>query len=388
MSKAIHFGFIIMCFFISRNAMAQDQETRAIHDTLMFKGQLSGWMHFNPKNSFPLYLGARFIPQLNYEIQLPKRRMIDFEGSINLVGDVGIHFFDSTEFNGRLSPYRIWGRYSTEQFEARGGLQKINFGSATLLRPLMWFDQVDPRDPLQLTDGVWGALVRYYFLSNANLWLWVLYGNKNPKGWEIIKSNRHIPEIGGRFQLPLPRGEAAFSYHFRTADSRDLEAIMPAYAEIPENRLGLDARFDMVVGFWFEGAWIHKSIDVGQFKNQALINLGIDYTFGLGNGLNALAEHLIISYDEHAFEFGNVTNFTAMSLNYPMGLFDNLNAILFYNWTDNQIYNFINWRKAWDALALNFMAYWNPQNYNLPLSGGTENLYSGKGIQVLVVFNF
>ena len=60
------------------------------------------------------------------------------------------------------------------------GLQKINFGSATMLRPLMWFDQVDPRDPLQLTDGVWGVLGRYYFLNNANIWLWGLYGNKNP----------------------------------------------------------------------------------------------------------------------------------------------------------------------------------------------------------------
>ena len=64
------------------------------------------------------------------------------------------------------------------------GLQKINFGSAVLLRPLMWFDSLDPRDPLQLTDGVYAVLLRYYFPNNANLWAWALYGNDSPKGWE------------------------------------------------------------------------------------------------------------------------------------------------------------------------------------------------------------
>jgi len=56
----------------------------------------------------------------------------------------------------------MWIRLSTKQFELRAGLQKINFGSATLLRPLMWFDKIDPRDPLQLTDGVYALLARYY----------------------------------------------------------------------------------------------------------------------------------------------------------------------------------------------------------------------------------
>jgi hypothetical protein len=354
----------------------------------MFKGQLSGWLHFNADNPYPLYLGGRFIPQLNYEIQLPKLRMIDFEASLNAVGDVGIHFFDSMAVNGDLSPYRVWGRYSTEQFEARVGLQKINFGSASLLRPLMWFDQVDPRDPLQLTDGVWGALGRYYFLNNATVWVWVLYGNKNPKGWEIMKSNWDIPEFGGRIQLPIPSGEAAISYHHRTADSRDLEEFVEPLQEIPENRLGLDARFDKIVGFWFEGSWVHKSRDLDQFTNQVMINLGMDYTFGIGNGLNAIIEHLVFSYDEKAFDFGNAVNYTALSVNYPTGLFDNLNGIIFYNWTDNQIYNFINWSKSWDALVLNIMGYWNPQNYNLPLQGGEEHLFAGKGIQLMLVYNF
>lgn len=35
----------------------------------------------------------------------------------------------------------------------------------------MRFDQVDPRDPLKLTDGVRGLLGRYCFLNNADIWL-------------------------------------------------------------------------------------------------------------------------------------------------------------------------------------------------------------------------
>ena len=30
-------------------------------------------------------------------------------------------------------------------------------------------EDIDPRDPLQLTNGVWGLLGRYYFMNNANL---------------------------------------------------------------------------------------------------------------------------------------------------------------------------------------------------------------------------
>ncbi|MDR1585772.1 MAG: hypothetical protein LBS07_06360, partial [Prevotellaceae bacterium] len=102
--------------------------------------------------------------------------------------------------------------------EVRLGLQKINFGSAQLFRPLMWFDAIDPRDPLQMTDGVWGGLFRYYFQNNANFWLWTLYGNDEVKGWETAPSAQSLPEIGGRVQLPLKQGEVALSYHLREAD--------------------------------------------------------------------------------------------------------------------------------------------------------------------------
>src|SRR5512133_1230769 len=159
-------------------------------DSLTFQGQASAWINLNSGNDLPLFGGVRYIPSLDYQIRFLNQKMLDFEFSANINGSAGVHPFDTVYTLARLKPYRAWVRYSGEQFEIRAGLQKINFGSASMLRPLMWFDKLDPRDPLQLTDGVWGLLARYYFLNNANLWLWGLYGNDKPKAWEMGKTTK------------------------------------------------------------------------------------------------------------------------------------------------------------------------------------------------------
>ena len=356
-------------------------------DSLHFKGQMSAWALYNPDNTLPFYAGGRYLPQLNYNIQLPKVRLVDFEASANINGLAGFHPFDTAHADGKIKPYRLWTRYSTNRFEIRLGLQKINFGSASMLRPLMWFDKLDPRDPLQLTDGVWGLLARYYFMNNANLWIWGLYGNEEPKTWETGKTNQRYPEAGGRFQSPVPKGEAAVSYHFRMADTRGQDSAFTAYAEIPENRIGLDGKWDLGIGVWIEGSWINKGKDIGPFTNQEILNAGIDYTFGIGNGLNVILEQLVISYDKRPFEFSNTLTFSGLSLSYPLGLFDNLSAIVFYDWTSNSLYNFINWQKQFNRISLYLMAFWNPEDYKIPLQEDSGNLFTGKGAQVMVVWN-
>ena len=191
-------------------------------DTFNLGGQVSISTNFNSNNPLPVIAGGRYIPALNYGIRLSNQKLIDFEASANIYGSFAFHPFDTSFADGNLKPYRLWARYSDDQFELRLGLQKINFGSASMLRPLMWFDQMDPRDPLQLTDGVWALLSRYYFLNNASIWLWGLYGNHDPRAWEMIPTNKSIPEFGGRIQIPVPRGEMAVSYNHRMADNRDI----------------------------------------------------------------------------------------------------------------------------------------------------------------------
>lgn len=358
-----------------------------MRENVDFKGQASVWLNINPDVDFPVYAGLRYIPEISYNVNVKNNKLIDFEASLNSYGSAGLQAFDSLHSEGDIKPYRLWCRYSSNQFEIRFGLQKINFGSATMLRPLMWFDQLDPRDPLQLTDGVWGLLGRYYFLNNANVWLWGLYGNKKPKTWEIGNTNQECPEFGGRFQIPIPKGETAVTYHYRLADTREMDSTISAIPEIPESRIGWDGRWDIGIGLWMEGTWICKSKNIGKFTNQEILNAGLDYTFNIGNGLYTVVEHLIFSYDENPFAFSNTMSFSGTSLSYPLGMFDNLGAILYYDWKNRNVYSFANWKRQFNKISLYFMAYINPEKYQIPMQGEKGTLFSGKGIQIMFVYN-
>ncbi len=356
-------------------------------DSLTFKGQASAWINYNGGNKLPLYSGVRYIPQLNSGILLKNDHLIDFEISANINGSAGLNPFDSLKTSGQIKPYRAWVRYSSHQLELRAGLQKLNFGSASLLRPLMWFDQIDPRDPLKLTDGVWGVLGRYYFLNNANIWLWGLYGNTKPRGWEPAGTNSRYPEAGGRVQIPVPTGEAAITYNYRISDTRKLNASIPEFSEVPENKLGFDIKLDLVVGLWFEGSWAKKNKDLGIFTNQEILNLGTDYTFNAGNGLYVIFEQLLASYDKKPFAFQNTTTFSLLSASYPIGLFDNISGIVYFDWNNRKTYNFISWQKQFNNITFYLMGFWNPVDYNIPAQGLGQNLFAGKGVQVMFVFN-
>ncbi|MCK4751746.1 MAG: hypothetical protein KAT15_32040 [Bacteroidales bacterium] len=362
--------------------------TLVAQDSLMFKGQLSAWALYNGGLDLPVYMGGRYIPQLNYEIMLQNDKLIDFEASANINGNFGFHPFDTLNADGKIAPYRIWGRYSSRQFEVRAGLQKINFGSANLLRPLMWFDEVDPRDPLNLTDGVWGVLARYYFLNNANIWLWGLYGDDKTKGWEVFPSKKNSIEYGGRVQVPLYTGEVAASYHHRTADANGVlpDSIIQGFT-YPENRFSVDAKIDLGVGLWVEAALIHQDLNFTELKYRSLLNAGMDYTFNLGNGLNMMTEVFGYLQGDQPLGSHEKTAFGLLSATYPINIIHNISAMVFYDFTNKDIYRFINWGIAYDKWSFYVMTYWNPENYNLYNLDYQTTLYSGWGIQLMAVFN-
>ncbi|MDD2637102.1 MAG: hypothetical protein PHW82_16550, partial [Bacteroidales bacterium] len=127
-----------------------------------FDGQASAYTSYSPDNELDWFVGCRYLPELNYEYNFKNKSMLDFEVSANVYGSVLFHTFDSLKTDGDINPYRLWGRYSGKQYEIRVGLQKIDFGTAMMLRSLQWFDEIDPRDPLKFTTGVYAALGRYY----------------------------------------------------------------------------------------------------------------------------------------------------------------------------------------------------------------------------------
>ena len=384
MKKNTVIVFLILMF---SNATFIFSQKKAISDSLFFNGQLSVYANYNQNNSLPLFVGGRYIPTLHYNIKLPNEKLIDFEVSANILGTFASNPFDTSHVDKNISAYRAWARYSTSQLEIRIGLQKINFGSASMLRPLMWFDQIDPRDPLKLTNGVWGLLGRYYFLNNANIWLWCLYGNDKQRSWDIGATNKNIPELGGRFQFPITKGELGLSYHHRKVDTRGYGENVPAFSQIPENRIGIDGKWDLGVGLWFENTWTNKSKNIGVLTNQEIQNIGIDNNFDIGNGLNLIFEQLFVSTGERAFYFTNNILFSALSLSYPLSLVDNINAIVYFDEDNKTAYNFVNWNHQFKNITFYLMAYWNPKTYLLPQQGDAGNLFSGQGLQIMFVYN-
>ena len=363
----------------------------------MFRGQLSGWVNVNPSNDLPLWTGIRYIPGINYGIPFGGNRLIDIEFSPRLSGTAGMHPFDRFDSGEDIRPYRVWARYSSSRFEIRAGLQKINFGSATLVRPLMWFDQVDPRDPLQLTDGVWGVLGRYYFLDNVNIWVWGLYGNEGPKTWETGVTRTGEPEFGGRLQVPVPRGETAISFHHRKTGITETDFSHTSYRSfllpgpglqpMPENRFGIDGRWDVGIGLWAEAVWFWKGMDAGVLTNQHIMTIGADYTLGIGNGIHTLIEQVLISVDRQAFRLGNRNHFTAAALSYPIGILDNISAIIYVDWTGDNVYSFVNWHRQFNRIGFYLMGFWNPETLHLPQQPEGAQMFSGRGLQFMLVFN-
>lgn len=375
--------YFLICVTIGASLIFSVSIHALEHD---FRGQLSGWtIETRSQDTWKNNSGLRYIPQLGLTQSLDEDSFIDAEISFN-------NFLTTDNNAGKhadVEPYRLWLRFASSQFEIRAGLQKINFGSAMLLRPLMWFDRIDSRDPLQLTDGVYGLLGRYYFINNANIWLWGLYGNDETKGWEAVPTNKDRPEYGGRIQTPLFDGEIAFSYHHREAILRIQTLPLPIVLEyeIPEDRFGVDGKWDIGIGLWFEGTLIRQDLDITPLRYQRFIDIGMDYTFDLGNGLNVIGEYFNLETSERAFGSGEGISFSALSVSYPLGLLDNLTAMIYYDWDNHDWYRFMNWQRSYDNWSLNFIGFWNPDQFQIYQNQQEKSSLAGKGLQLMVVFN-
>ncbi len=353
------------------------------------KGQLSSWFIGNESKSIGNQAGIRYIPELSLQKSFKNDHLIDCELSLNGYRIWEASSLSNVNSDGKIKPYRMWLRFFSSQFEARVGLQKINFGSAVLMRPLMWFDKIDPRDPLQLTDGVYGLLLRYYFINNTNIWLWGLYGNEENKGWEIFSSDKNSIEYGGRIQYPFFTGEVAFSYHCRKMDLSKGTVGSSIYSEkiVQENRFALDGKWDIGIGLWFEGAIFHQNTQELLLNNQRIFTLGADYTFGVGNGIHVLSEYFTVEASEKIFQKGDGKKFSAFLADYPVGLIDQVFGILYYDRKNKNLYRFLRWQRIYDNWSFHLIGFWNP-NQNLLYQIQTDkNFFSGKGFQVMVVFN-
>jgi hypothetical protein len=399
-STTMHATYLLVLLVFSTGLFAQ-RSTDTIPTTesfdFQFSGQLAGWGGVQQSSPSGWMAGGRFVPSLTGSFSSGGNSVWDMETSLNINGG-GIWLHDSLpEYTGRVKPYRVWFRYSTPQFELRAGLQKMNFGAAKLLRPLMWFDGMDIRDPLQLTDGVYGLLSRYYFDSNSTLWAWVLAGNHRPKGYEWAGTARWKPETGGRFQIPLGPGEVGVNYHYREVDPHT--SLLPIASPIPstslsENRIGFDGKWDIGVGLWVEGSLttLEKVPQVALPSRTDMLNLGLDYTFPLGNGVGFTFEYFRYHTGNRFFTGGAVANVLATMVNYPLSLIDNLSMMVFCLPSPGGVFwmNYLSWSRTYDQLSVYVIGFLNPEEMSLPVmsSQGGSNVFTGKGLQLMLSYNF
>lgn len=340
-------------------------------------------------------LGVRFIPEVQVSLTSGRSLTVDSEISANAFGTVTFPSGQSMQTSGDITPYRAWLRLSTAHFEARAGLQKVSFGSATLFRPLMWFDSLDPRDPLQITNGVYALLLRYFTQSNASFSAWTMYGNGSRRGWDVAPPDQKTPEFGGRIQVPFFRGELGAAYHRRKAAIEGLvptvdPAAATSAAPVPEDRFGLDGKWDLGVGLWIEGALVHQRTTLLPRPYQVALDAGLDYTFGVGRGLTVMAEHVRFESRERASARGDTLSLSGLLLRYPLDLLDELAGISYYDWRNGKSYGFLSWKRTYDTLSLDAILFWfwSPRKpLVFPGQPGSSS-YAGKGVQLLLAYHF
>ncbi len=153
--KACKLGVaVILLGWLSGAQLAAESELRQ---------QFSAWFSLNDDTPSTPRFSLRYQPTLSLAKTLGAAWKIDSEISLDMAAAASAPAWRDLDVTGKIKLYRLWLRLSSAQFEARLGLQKLNFGSATVFRPLMWFDALDPRDPLQITDGVYRSAAALLF---------------------------------------------------------------------------------------------------------------------------------------------------------------------------------------------------------------------------------
>lgn len=374
-SEVLLLSAVLLALYVSAHAQTVD-----------LSGQASGWVTVKRDDT---QIGVRYIPDLLLRKHLSETFEISAEAEVNAQWFSQFDGSDYGKSTSKASPYRLWVRFASAQYEVRAGLQKISFGSATLLRPLMWFDSIDPSDPLQFTNGVYGLLGRYYFLNNANIWVWALHINDDLKGWETLPTHKRGIERGGRIQVPVQAGEMGFSYHRRMVNPEGFMfgAAYPMQGTFPEDRFGLDGKWDIGVGVWFEGTVTRRGFDTPGPRYLHLLTVGTDYTLDLGNGPHLLFEQFVRDEAEYVFGTGKGDWLSALSIDYPISLLDKVTLIVYYNWDSDEWLHLLQWRRTYDQWQVHVSAFWNPDRTTFTQDAAMISSSEGKGVQLMLEFN-
>ncbi len=356
---------------------------------IFIKGQASGWITGNADEPKSAQIGIRYVPEFSLTTKINEE--FSFDGDVSLNGFSAEQFASTARPDNttRIKLYRASLRLASNEFELRAGLQKINFGSAVIFRPLMWFDKIDARDPLQMTDGTFALLARRYFSNNTTAWLWVLFGNTETKGWEISATEKNSVEFGGRFQQPLFAGEAGITFHRRSADFNTDSALKKFFNKkiVPENKFAIDGKWDIGIGVWCEAAITQTETDIAGIRFARQWTLGADNTFDIGNGLYVVTEFFRSENGGKVFETNRAASFSAVSVNYPLNILDKISCFIYRDWKNNEWYRVASFQRTYDNWSFYILGFWNPAAIPISQQQNKRGVFAGNGAQIMAVYN-
>lgn len=376
-------------------ALSLSATSSAIGQDLILKGQLwtsitAGDDPFPGRSKVEQTVG--YIPSLSWSKSLGTLRSVDLEAAYRwsalLDGAMG-QGEAGTYDSGNL--YRLWGRFATESLELRLGLQKIAFGPGRVLRPLMWFDTFDIKDPTGQTEGVGALRMRWFLHPELTAWLWIVRPDH-------IQKNM----LGGRLDFGGKHGNLALTFHHRENTSNLDYAGRPLLLhESGEYRVAVDARWDGFMGLWTEAVHTFGSQGIHNTKPSSIsyAMVGGDYTLPWLEGIYVMLEHLYSRSDiELRSPDTDIVNrlleekhLTILMASVPWGLFNSVMGLVSYDWENQRQSNFLMWQRTYDAISFNLIIYSNPQRadyqpeYQIALPETLTGF--GDGIQFMIVFN-
>ena len=108
---------LIGCFmFAFIHLIAQEKVSK-----IALSGQVSSWVTAQFEDPLVSQIGGRFVPTMLGKFPVSENYNVDFEASLNINGSANFSDFNYNNGLAQLKPYRIWARYSTDNWELRAG---------------------------------------------------------------------------------------------------------------------------------------------------------------------------------------------------------------------------------------------------------------------------
>jgi hypothetical protein len=114
---------------------------------------------------------------------------------------------------------------------------------------------------------------------------------------------------------------------------------------------------------------------------------GMDYTFGVGNGIHLLGEHLVVSIAVNFPEWTQNYHYSAFSVSYPVTLFDALSVIGYYDWDQKNYAQYASWQRTYDKVIVSLSLFRYPETNQVVFNFQPNSSGIGSGGQVMLIFN-